>query len=56
MPQVQLASILRARAVAIDDGHVEAALRDPESGPALVEWTNSHLTGDTLLTLDEVEL
>ena len=56
MSHGELASILRARAVAINDAHVEAALRDAESGPALAEWAKTHLAADTLLTLDELEL
>lgn len=51
-----LAGILRARAVAVDDAQLDAALRDAASGPELVEWAAAHLSDDTLLTLDELEL
>ncbi|KJR88088.1 uncharacterized protein SPSK_07273 [Sporothrix schenckii 1099-18] len=52
----QLASILRARAIAVDDAQLDAALKDAASGPELVEWAATHLVDDTLLTLDELEL
>ena len=51
-----LAAILQARAVALDDAQLDAALRDAASGPELAEWAATHLTDDTLLTLDELEL
>ncbi|KAL1893038.1 hypothetical protein Sste5346_006719 [Sporothrix stenoceras] len=51
-----LAGILRARAVAVDDAELDAVLRDAASGPELVEWVATHLSDDTLLTLDELEL
>lgn len=53
---VDLAGILRARSVAVDDAQLDAALRDAASGPELAEWAATHLTDDTLLTLDELEL
>ncbi|CAK7217956.1 hypothetical protein SCUCBS95973_003326 [Sporothrix curviconia] len=56
MSQGELAGILRARAVAISEAQLEAALRDAESGPQLATWASTHLTDDTLLTLDELEL
>ncbi|KIH92412.1 hypothetical protein SPBR_02571 [Sporothrix brasiliensis 5110] len=52
----QLAGILRARAIAVDDAQLDGALKDGASGPELVEWAATHLVDDTLLTLDELEL
>ncbi|CAK7224181.1 hypothetical protein SBRCBS47491_005461 [Sporothrix bragantina] len=56
LSQGELASILRARAVAVNEAQIEDALRDAESGPQLAAWAATHLTDDTLLTLDELEL
>ncbi|CAK7565107.1 MAG: hypothetical protein SEPTF4163_003015 [Sporothrix epigloea] len=56
MSQAELASILRARAIDVSDSHLQAVLRDAESGPQLATWAATHCTEDTLLTLDELEL
>ncbi|CAK7271227.1 hypothetical protein SEPCBS57363_004507 [Sporothrix epigloea] len=56
MSQAELASILRSRAIAVSDSHLEAVLRDAENGPQLATWAATHCTEDTLLTLDELEL
>jgi hypothetical protein len=40
--------------VARDD--VQRALADPDRGTAFVQWTNMHLSSDSLLTADELAL
>ncbi|OAA58033.1 hypothetical protein SPI_06918 [Niveomyces insectorum RCEF 264] len=54
--QGELLSILRSRGISIEAGDIEAAINDPECGPALSEWAKVHLETDTLLSLDELEL
>ncbi|CAK7231157.1 hypothetical protein SEUCBS140593_007831 [Sporothrix eucalyptigena] len=56
MTHGELAGILRSRTVAVNESQIEAALRDAQSGPELATWAATHLTEDTLLTLDELEL
>lgn len=49
----QLVGILRRYNVPFDHAAVKASFEDDES-PVLKDWAKSHLTSDTLLTIDEL--